>query len=145
MKKILLIFILLLEVICLKSQNVSREDSAYIYRHFLFYNTEHRTFEDIDEPFIEEFYKKYPEKAKIYYFKAAFLNSIPVEQRVIMISYLDSLKQEQAHKWILKHLRTRYDTIKYFKVLASEYGFPYSKLGISEKEVKMYCPDCKYR
>jgi len=126
-------------------QEVSSCDSAYIYKHFLFYHPENKTFDDIDEPYIEEYWETQNENAKKYYYLSAYLKSIPVTQRIIMISYLSTDKKYEAHSWIYNNLQSRSDTIKYFKILNTGYGIPYSELKITESVVKEYCKDCNYK
>jgi hypothetical protein len=124
---------------------VSDFDSSYIYKHFLFYHPETNAFDDIDEPFIEEYWETQNEKARKYYFLSAFLKSIPVVHRVIMLSYLDNEKKIEAHNWIYNNLQNSNDTIRYFKVLDSGYGVSYSKLKIPKCVVKKYCIECSYK
>ena len=127
------------------SQSVSEFDSIFIYKHFLFYHSESKTFDDIDEPFIEEYWTSENENAKKYYYLSAFLKSIPVSQRVIMISYLDDSQKNKAHQWIYNNLTTVQDTSKYFLILNTNYGIPYSKLNIPVNLVMKYCGKCKYK
>lgn len=145
MRSYLLLISLYLTSVLSYGQNVSECDSAYIYKHFLFYNSLNNTFDDIDEPFIEEFWETEREKAIKYYFLASYLKSIPVSQRVIMISYLDEKRKFKAHKWIYNNLQSQTDTSNYFRILNTDYGIPYSRLNITEDIVKEYCPECTYK
>lgn len=131
-------------VICF-GQNVSDCDSSYIYKHFLFYHPETNTYDDIDEPFIEEYWFSEKENAKKYYFKAAFIKSIPVSQRVIMVSYLEKDQKLTAHQWIYHNIKTKSDTTRYFKILNTGYGIPYTELKIPEDVVKTYCTKCNFK
>jgi two-component SAPR family response regulator len=126
-------------------QQVSTEDSVYIYKHFLFYDSDSKTFDDIDEPFIEQYRNTNNEKAKKYYKLSAYLKSIPINQRVIMVSYLDDETKFEIHQWFLNNLKSSKEKTEYYLVLGTGYGFPYSKLGLSKEEVIKHCPRCSYQ
>jgi len=144
MKYIILAIFCALGIIS-KGQVVEKCDSSFIYKHFLFYHEDNNTFDDIDEPFIEEYWETQKENAKKYFLHSAYLKSIPVSQRVIMISYLDDVEKMKAHKWIYSNLQTLSDTVKYFEILNTSYGVSYSKLNISKDVVNKYCSNCDYK
>jgi len=131
--------------VLLYSQKVSNKDSIYIYKHFLFYHSDNQSFDDIDEPFIEEYWKTKNEEAKNYFLLSAYIKSIPVNQRVIMISYLEEDQKFKAHQWIYNNLTSSQDTMEYFSILSTDYGISFYKLNIKENIVKKYCPGCKYK
>jgi hypothetical protein len=145
MNKYLILTLLLTNALFSYSQNVTECDSSYIYKHFLFYHLETNTYDDIDEPFLEEYWFTEKENAKKYFFKAAFLKSIPIGQRVIMVSYLDKEKKLEAHQWMYGNMETKKDTVNYFRILNTGYGIPYSDLKIPEEKVKLYCEKCNYK
>jgi hypothetical protein len=145
MRKILLLFALFSSTTTIFSQSVTGADSIYIYKHFLFFNPENRTFDDIDEPFIEEYWLSQNVNAKRYFYLSTFLRSIPVSQRVILLSYLDNETKVKSHLWIYHHLTTRKDTTEYFNILNSEYGIPYIKLNIPRETLLKYCKTCNYK
>ena len=136
---------LFLFTVLIYSQSVTECDSAFIFKHFLFYHSDSKTFDDIDEPFIEEYWTSENVKAQKYYYLSAFLKTIPVDQRVIMLSYLDDNQKNKGHYWIYNNLRTARDTIEYFLIMNTNYGIPYSHLNIPERTVMKYCTKCKYR
>lgn len=143
-KNILFIAFCLMSILSY-GQDVSKCDSAFIYKHFLFYHPDNNTFDDIDEPFIEEYWETEKKKAIKYYFLSAYLKSIPISQRVIMVSYLDDERKFEAHQWIYNNLQSDSDTTRYFRILNTGYGIPYSKLKITEEIVKKYCSNCNYK
>ncbi len=145
MKKYIMLFSLCFVSFPLYSQKVTICDSTYIYKHFLFYHADNQSFDDIDESFIEEYWKTENEKAKNYFLLSAYMKSIPVTQRVILISYLKEDQKIKAHQWIYNHLKTSQDTVEYFSILNTSYGVSFSKLNITEAIVKRYCPACKYK
>ncbi|MEQ8535244.1 MAG: hypothetical protein RIB86_25530 [Imperialibacter sp.] len=126
-------------------QKVCKEDSAFIFKQFLFYHSDEETFDDIDEPYIEEYWNTNTEKAKKYYALSAYLTSIPIDQRVIMVGYLDDQRKLEVHKWMLANLKSPKEKSAYFMVLGTSYGVPYSSLGLSKDEVLSHCPNCKYK
>ncbi|MFV0291227.1 MAG: hypothetical protein ACK5IJ_10110 [Mangrovibacterium sp.] len=124
-------------------QSVSKCDSTFIYNHLLSFKKDTNTFNDIDEPEIYEFYFSDSIKARKYFYEAAFLKSIPIDQRVIMVSYLEYDKKLNVHKWMYSNLENRKDTINYFRILDSDYGMPYSKIGIAESTIESYLKTSK--
>jgi len=144
MIRVLLSAIFMMFNFCVLGQNVNKEDSAYIFKQFLFYHLDSKTFDIIDEPYIEEYWNTNNEKAKKYYALAAYLTSIPIDQRVIMVGYLDNQKKIEAHQWLLANLKSTKEKSTYFMVLGTSYGVSYSSLGLSKDEVAKHCPRCKY-
>ena len=144
MRHIVLISLLLLSFE-IKAQDYSPSDSIYIYKTLLKYSSETNSYKDIDEPFIESYWKSDKKRAMKYFEKAAYIESIPIVQRVIMAHYLDQDCKKKLHEWMYSNLESKMDTVKYFKVLRTGYGLPYSELGIDEETVKKYCLKCKYK
>ncbi len=124
------------------AQLVSEADSTFIFKRFLSYDNKANRFSDINEPFIETYWLEQTEKARFYFEKAAYLNTIPINQRVILISYLDDKPKMAAHRWVNQRLSSAAQKKEYYRVLNTGYGVPYSKLGISEEEVQQYCSHC---
>lgn len=62
-----------------------------------------------------------------------------------MVSYLDDERKLEAHQWIYNNLQSDSDTTRYFRILNTGYGIPYSKLKITEDIVKKYCSNCNYK
>jgi hypothetical protein len=127
------------------SQKVTKQDSIFIFKHLLFYHQENKTFDDIDEPYIEEYWSTQNENAKKYFYLSTFIRSIPISQRVILISYLDEETKIKSHNWIYLNMSNKNDTIEYYNILNSDYGIPYSKLKIEKGTLLKYCPSIKYK
>jgi len=81
-------------------------------------------------------------ESKELFFVSAYIKSIPVNQRVIMISYLEEDQKFKAHQWIYNNLTSSQDTMEYFSILSTDYGISFYKLNIKENIVKKYCPGC---
>lgn len=132
------------------SQNCSAKDSAFIYDNLLCYNSVTKELYDIDEPYISDFHDSIPAMAEYYFRKAAFIESIPAWQRVVMVGYLPYQQKKECLKWIYHHLdkrRTKEVELFLWAVQYSDfgYGIPFSELGISQEEVKKFCRKCEYK
>lgn len=151
MERFLLICVIVLcGVMHVFSQNCSAKDSAFIYDNLLWYNSMTKEFYDIDETYISDFHDSIPAMAEYYFRKAAFIESIPAWQRVVMVGYLPYQQKKECLKWIYRHLnkrRTKEIELFLWAVQYSDfgYGIPFSELGISQEEVTKYCLNCEYK
>ena len=145
MKKYILSICLLVLSLVVFGQQYTDSDSVFIYQKFVKYSIQNGSYKDINEPFIENYWNSNNEVAAKYYEKAAYIRSIPIEQRVIMTHYLEKDCKMRLHEWMYDNLETRTDTVTYFKVLKTSYGIPYSKLGIKKRTLYRYCSRCEYK
>lgn len=151
MERLLLICVIALcDVAYGFSQNCNANDSAFIYDNLLGYDSITKEFYDIDEPYISSFYDSIPATAEYYFQKAAFIESVPAWQRVVMVGYLPYRQKKECLKWIYCHLdkRKAKDIELFLRAIQYSdfgYGIPFSELGISQEEVRKYCQDCSYK
>ncbi|BDD02310.1 hypothetical protein [Persicobacter psychrovividus] len=141
------VIIFLIVVFCndvLAQRTVNKQDSIFIYKTLLFVNDSNFNQTNLDEPFIEEFWEENKIEALKYYKEAAYIKSISIVDRVIMIHYLPISEQLELHQWLMDNLESKIDTVSYYRVLDSDYGLNYSDLNIPKQLVYRYCPQCKY-
>ena len=66
------------------NNKLTETDSLLVLKKVYMYDFDRNKFEDIDEPFLEEFWSSEKQKAKVLYDKAIKLTSAPIWQRMIL-------------------------------------------------------------
>lgn len=151
MERYILTCIFLLGSIAGFSQHYTKEDSIYVYEHFIFYEDDGKTIYRVDKPYLDDFHDSIPDVTQYYFYKAMFMEELPVEHRIFMSMYLPYQKQKESLQWMYAQLKKKNDKllIEDFLWIIQLTDFyrtiPFSELGISQKEVKKYCKECSYR
>lgn len=125
-------------------ENISSADSAFIYEYFLDYDPATRTYGDLDEPTVHDYWSKENDKARKYYKLATKLSNIPAYQRMIFANYLFDAGMENYVGETLATLNNRSDSVDVFYTMSS-YDISFKVFNIPEEVVKKYCPDIVYR
>jgi len=126
------------------NNKLTETDSLLVLKKIYMYDFDRNKFEDIDEPFLEDFWSSDKLKAKILYDKAIKLTSAPIWQRMILASYFYQDKEFGQVVSVLKSCKNSADTLKVFRIMDS-YQIKFSDFNISQKLVENYCKDFKYK
>lgn len=125
------------------AETSSSTDSVFVFTRFLDYDAQSKTFGDVDEPSVYDFWKESRENAIQIYRVAAGMESIPPAQRMIFASYLSDVEVDQPVRDILAGIKDENEMKDVFYIMDS-YGLSFKTFGISEETLKKRCPNLEY-